>query len=163
VITEFFFILLWVLAPYASSWALMGMEIQIIDTTASLPVELTHFDIISSVAPVVIVDAAKQQKIWHLIAWADNQSNSFGFYHKRKAVTFEKSEIKSVGISFMTRAKGQGWVALEVVLKNKEGIHPVFESKVFDEKAVPWLLKHKLIFEKLFGHQIEVNDYGGDY
>ena len=86
--------------------------------------------------PEEVVAATKAGKPSDLIGWHDE--GSFGFYHKKKAVTIELSKLENAAVTYMTRAKGTGWIALEIEHKDKRGILPILESKAYKQEALGW-------------------------
>ena len=136
------------------------MKIITIDESTKNPLELMQVKGYLWEAPEEIETVAKDCKLWHLIGWHD--SNRFGFYHKKKAATIELSNVKKVAVNYMTRAKGMGWVALEVEYKDKGGVLSILESKFYKQEALDWFIEKIQALQEAIGLEIEVNNYGPD-
>ncbi|WP_299976194.1 hypothetical protein [uncultured Pseudoteredinibacter sp.] len=136
------------------------MKIITIDEKTKSPLELMQAQGYLWKAPEEIEAAAKGVKLWHLIGWHD--SSRFGFYKKKKAVTIELCKVEKLSINYMTRAKGMGWVALEVEYKGKGGVLPILESKIYKNEALDWFKEKIDLLQEATGLEIEVNNYGPD-
>ncbi|UXI04191.1 heparinase II/III-family protein [Photobacterium sp. TY1-4] len=136
------------------------MKIFTIDESTKNPLELTQVKGHLWKAPQEVEALAKNGKLWHLIGWHD--SKQFGFYHKRKAVTINLREVEIVSINYMTRAKGKGWVALEVKYHDNVGVYPILESKTYKKEALEWCMEKIEVLQEAIGLEIEVNNYGHD-
>ncbi|UIP26787.1 hypothetical protein [Photobacterium sp. TLY01] len=136
------------------------MKIITIDESTKNPLELMQVKGYLWKAPEEIEATAKEGKFWHLIGWHD--SNRFGFFHKKKAVTIELCKVEKVAINYMTRAKGMGWIALEVEYKNKGGSLSILESNTFKQEALDWFKEKTEVLQEAIGLEIEVNNYGLD-
>lgn len=136
------------------------MKIITVDKSTKNPLELMQAkgDLLS--APEEVENTAKEGKLWYLIGWRD--PHQFGFYHKKKAVAIDRSKVEKIAVSYMTRAKGQGWVALEVKYKEQGGLVPILESKVFKQEALDWFNDKMDVLQEVIGLEIEMHNYGPD-
>lgn len=137
------------------------MKIVVIDDSVKNPVELKESKEFSYTPTGKIKEYIEAGKLWHFIAWSNNEK--IGFSHKGKVLSLNHSHIKSVAINYVEPAKGDGWVSLVVILLEANGYCSLIESSTYSEKALNWFLENKKTLENLFNKTITINDRGKDY
>lgn len=138
-------------------------RIEILQEKVGLPLEIGPSAISDALLPSVVTDRVKHGRLWHLIAWSDDDSGTVGLWHKGRSIVFHHSKLDSLSIELMRRAKGPGWVALEARLRGQQPPLPLLQTMSFNPDALAWLLQHQLQISQVFGHDIDVYDRGSDY
>jgi len=113
--------------------------------------------------PTCVVFHIVHSKLWHLIAWSDEASNSCGLWHKGMAIMLPRNNLIGLFVELMHPAKGQGWVALEARLGGRTASVALLQSAVFDPRALTWLQQHQAVLADVFGQAITSRDCGSDY
>ena len=113
--------------------------------------------------PTCVVFHIVHSKLWHLIGWSDEASNSCGLWHKGMAIMLPRDNLIDLSVDLMHPAKGLGWVALEARLSNSSTPVTLLQSEVFDPKAWVWLQQHQPKLIDVFGCAIATRDLGSDY
>jgi hypothetical protein len=139
------------------------MRIETISETVSLPLELAPVPAFSHTVPAQVREHITRGRLWHLFAWSDERSNTFGLAHKGKAIALGRKALGGLAIEVMRPAKGRGWVVLEANTQETQGPVPLLQSTYFSSEAMMWLLQHKSQIEALTGCSMAVNDRGSDY
>lgn len=113
--------------------------------------------------PTAVVFHIVHSKLWHLIGWSDEASNSCGLWHKGMAIMLPRDSLIDLSIDLMHPAKGKGWVALDARLSGRTAPVTLLQSTAFDAQALVWLQQHEAKLVDVFGHAIAINDRGSDY
>lgn len=137
-------------------------RIKTIDESVALPLALGPSAERDIPLPMGVVFHIVHSKLWHLIAWSDEASNSCGLWHKGMAIMLPRKNLTALVIDVMQPAKGQGWVALQARRSDLPVPITLLESAVFDSRAVDWLQQHQALLADVFGHAIATHDLGSD-
>lgn len=113
--------------------------------------------------PTCVVFHIVHSKLWHLIGWSDEASNSCGLWHKGMAIMLPRGNLIDLWVDLVHPAKGNGWVALEARLSGQAAPVTLLQSAVFDPKALAWLQQRETMLADVFGRAIEIQDRGSDY
>ena len=138
-------------------------RIKTIDEGVALPLALGPSAERDIPLPMCVVFHIVHSKLWHLIAWADEASDSYGLWHKGMAIVLPRGSVAGLTIDLMRPAKGQGWVALETRRSDLSAPVTLLQSRVFDPHALAWLEQHQSPLSEVFGHAITKQDRGADY
>jgi hypothetical protein len=134
------------------------LSFEALSSTVGLPLELGP----SAIAPPAEFQVPTQTKLWHLLAWSDDQTSSAGIWHKGKIVSFSGPNLSSLEAVFVKPARGRGWVSLET--REKSGATAVLlQSEHFNQDALTWLVDHRDSFERFFRTPFATRDGGADY
>jgi hypothetical protein len=139
------------------------MHIETISETVGLPLELAPPPAFSHALPTKARMHVASGRLWHLVAWSDEQSNTFGLAHKGNAIALSLKALDELTIEIMRPAKGHGWVALEAITQEAHAPVTLLQSMHFNSEALVWLLQHKSQIEALAKCSVVVNDRGSDY
>jgi hypothetical protein len=138
-------------------------RIETIEENVALPLALGPAAERDIPLPMGVVFHIVHSKLWHLIAWSDEASNSCGLWHKGMAIMLPRDKLIELAIELMHPAKGGGWVALEARLSNRSMPVALLQSAAFDPHALAWLQQHQAKLVGVFGHAITTHDRGSDY
>ena len=138
-------------------------RVETIEESVALPLVLGPSAERDIPLPTCVVFHIVHSKLWHLIAWSDEASNSCGLWHKGMAIMLPRNNLVDLSVELMHPAKGQGWVALEARLGNRSASIALLHSAVFDPRALAWLQQHQAVLAGVFGHAIGSRDCGSDY
>jgi hypothetical protein len=138
-------------------------RIKTIEENVALPLALGPSAERDIPLPMGVVFHIVHSKLWHLIGWSDEASNSCGLWHKGMAIMLARDRLIDLSIDLMHPAKGKGWVALDARLSGQAARVTLLQSVVFDPKALLWLQQHEAKLVDVFGHAIVTNDRGCDY
>ena len=139
------------------------MRIETLSLSTSFPLALSSSAPACHNIPAEVKQQVQTGKLWHLVGWYDEQSNTFGFAHKGKTVVIGCKELLGLAIEIMHPAKGQGWVSLEATVESQRPPVSLLESMQFSSLAAEWLFEHKAQLEALAGCPVTINDRGSDY
>ena len=138
-------------------------SIKTIEENVALPLALGPSAERDIPLPTCVVFHIVHSKLWHLIAWSDEASNSCGLWHKGMAIMLPRNNLIDLAVDLMHPAKGQGWVALEARLSNLSAPVTLLQSEIFDPKACVWLQQHQAKLVDVFRCAIATHDRGSDY
>ena len=116
---------------------------------------------VNSVPPSVTHHIA-QGRLWHLVAWSDEESGTVGLWHKGSSILLHRGQLTGIAVMFMRPAKGSGWVALEAIVQAQPSTVSLLQT-IYNPDALAWLLQHQSQLSRVFGHDIAVYDGGSDY
>jgi hypothetical protein len=138
-------------------------RIETIEESVALPLALGPSAERDIPLPTRVVFHIVHSKLWHLIGWSDEASNSCGLWHKGMAIMLARDRLTGLAIDLVRPAKGRGWVALEARLSNSSAPVTLLQSELFDPKALIWLQQHQAKLVDVFGCAIATCDRGSDY
>jgi hypothetical protein len=138
-------------------------RIKTIDGNVALPLTLGASAERDIPLPMCVVFHIVHSKLWHLIAWSDEASNTCGLWHKGMAIALPRDKLAGITIELMHPAKGRGWVALEARLDGHMMPVSLLQSLAFDPRALAWLQDHEAPLAEVFGQAITQCDHGSDY
>lgn len=138
-------------------------RIKTIEENVALPLALGPSAERDIPLPMSVVFHIVHSKLWHLIGWSDEASNSCGLWHKGMAILLPRDRLIDLSIDLMYPAKGKGWVALDARLSGRTAPITLLQSEAFDPKALGWLQQHEAKLVDVFGQAIVINDRGSDY
>ena len=121
------------------------------------PQAFLHSDLPKQVSEII-----QQVRHWYVVLWRDESMGLAGIKYRNSIQIIDLKHLKSATISFMKRAKGDGFVAFELTMEHHLGYQTVFESPFFNPIALEWLITHQHEFEELLGCEIMVCDRGFD-
>lgn len=139
------------------------LRIETLHETGGLPLEIGLSAAKDSPLPLGVTERARSSRLWHLIAWSDDESRTLGFWHKGRSIALALNETDGLSVEFMRRAKGPGWVALEARVRGKQAQVSLLQATSFNPDALAWLLLHQPKLSQVFGFDIAMHDRGSDY
>jgi hypothetical protein len=138
-------------------------RIKTIEENVALPLALGPSAERDIPLPTGVVFHIVHSKLWHLIGWSDEASNSCGLWHKGMAILLPRDRLIDLSIDLMHPAKGKGWVVLDARLSGQTAPIALLQSEAFDPKALAWLQQHEAKLVDVFGQAITISDHGSDY
>jgi hypothetical protein len=138
-------------------------RIKTIEESVALPLALGPSAERDIPLPMCVVFHIVHSKLWHLIGWSDEASNSCGLWHKGMAIMLARDRLTGLSVDLMHPAKGSGWVSLDARVSGQRAPVTLLQSVVFDPKALVWLQQHEAKLVEVFGQTIATNDRGSDY
>ena len=139
------------------------MRIETLLDNVSQPLEIGPTPSFSLSVPELVKAHIKNGRLWHLVAWSDEPSNTFGLARKGTSIVLRKTAILRLRLDFMRPAKGAGFVEFSAIIGEENVPVTLLQAPHFDAEALAWLLVHKSKFESFAGSTTDVNDRGSDY
>jgi hypothetical protein len=138
-------------------------QVEILERSVTLPFELNPTVDGHEGIPVEVVNRCTDTKLWFLLAWNDDTSETIGLLHKKHLVVLQRDKVLELVVNFMKPAKGPGFVDIDVSLKGQRNWLNLLHSSIFREDAVAWVTAKKSQIESIFRVPLTIFDRGADY